>query len=229
MGLDSELRAQASLPALAIALLILTSVTVLSLAVADGALASADRSPDERHVATSVADRIVATDGPVSTRRNVVGTDRLEQLNASTVTDHFPVTEGTAVRISIDDERVVDDPGAAGGTTVRRIVAVRNTETRSITPAFGPNKAVTLPRRTNTLGIDLDSPNGTTIRTVRADGRILLRNPSGLDGQHQVDLSRFETARIQFVGPGPLQEGNVTLEYPVEEIHRATLAVTVDG
>jgi len=222
-------RAQASLPALAIALLILTSVTVLSLAVADGALSSADRAPAERHVAASLADRMIAANGPTAVRRNVLSADRLERLNASVLGEIYPVAAEPAVRISIGDDRVVNEPAADGGTTIRRIVAVRRSHNRSITPAFGPNKAVTIPRRTNLSRIDLDPPNGTTIRTVRVSGRVVLRNPAGLAGKYTLDLSRFETTRLRFEGSGPLHAGNVTIEYPVAETHRTTMAVTVDG
>lgn len=222
-------RAQASLPVLAIALLVLSSVTVVSLAVADGALAAAERDAEERHVATSVADRLVAASGPVAVRENVLADEAIDDLNATTLDRRFSVIDGDAVRVSVGGNTVVAAPNTETGTTVERIVTVRRTERRSITPALGPNKAITLPRRTDELAIDLTPPNGTTIRSIRANQRILLRNTSGLDGRFTVDLSRFETARIQFVGPGPLEDGNVTLEYPIERTNRATLAVTVDG
>lgn len=226
---DGERRAQASLPALAVALLILSSVTVLSLAVADGVLASADREPRDRHVAASIADRLVAEDGPVAVRANVLDGAELAVLNASVLERRFPVADGAAVGVTVGDRRIVDDMDVRDGTTVRRIVAVRRTDRRSITPPFGGRKAVTLPRRTATATIDLDPPANTTIRSVRANGRVLLANPSGLDGQYDVELSRFETARLEFVGPGPLHRGNVTVGYPAERTNREVLAVTVDA
>lgn len=222
-------RAQASLPALALALLILTSVTVLSLAVADGVLASADREPRDRHVASSLADRLVAADGPVAARTNVLREAELAALNASSLPRLFPVTDGAAVSVTVGDRRIVEDSDARDGTTVRRIVTVRRTDRRSITPPFGGPKAVTLPRRTGTATIALDPPANTTIRSVRANARVLLEDPSGLDGQYDVELSRFETARLHFAGPGPLYRGNVTVAYPVERTNREVLQVTVDA
>lgn len=222
-------RGQASLPALAIALLILSSVTVLSLAIADGALAAADREAGEHHVASSLADRFVAADGPIAVRENVLDAESLDGLTARTLRDELPVIENEAVRITVGGSPVVSEPNARGGTTVRRIVTVRRIERRSLTPALGSNKAVTLPRRTESLSIDLAPPNGTTIHTVSANDRVLLHNTSGLEGHYEVALSRFETARLRFAGSGPLHEGNVTLEYPIEQRSRATLAVTVDG
>lgn len=226
---ERDRRAQASLPALALALLILTSVTVLSLAVADGVLASADREPRDRHVATSLADRLVAADGPVAVRANVLDGAELAALNGSSLRRQFPVADGAAVSVTVGDQRIVDDPDARDGTTVRRIVTVRRTDRRSITPPFGVRKAVTLPRRTAAATIDLDPPANTTIRSVRANGRVLLADSSGLDGQYDVELSRFETARLEFAGPGPLYRGNVTVSYPAERTNREVLRVTVDA
>lgn len=222
-------RGQASLPALAIALLILSSVTVLSLAIADGALAAAEREAGERHVATSVADRLVAADGPIAVRQNVLDAAAMDTLTARTLRDELAVVDGEAVRVTVGGSSVVSAPNARGGTTIRRIVSVRRTENRTITPALGSNKAVTLPRRSETLSIELDPPNGTTIHTISANDRVLLHNTSGLAGHYDVELSRFETARLRFDGSGPLYEGSVTLEYPIEQRNRATLAVTVDG
>lgn len=222
-------RAQSSLPALALSLLILSSVTVLSLAVADGAFSAAERDAGERHVASSVADRLVDASGPLTVRQNVLNGTGIDDLDANGLRNELGVIDDEAVRFSIDGDPVVSEPDARGGTTVRRIVSVRRTEQRSITPALGPNRAITLPRRSEELAIELHPSNGTTIHAVSANDRVLLWNRSGLDGEYEVELSRFETARLRFAGSGPLHEGNVTVEYPVEQTNRATLAVTVDG
>lgn len=230
MNRDDCPRGQASLPALALALLVLSSVTVLSLAVADGALSAADREPGERHAASSVADRLVDGGGPFSVRQNVLNGSALDDLNASVLGRQTATLEDDdAVRISIADRAVVTTGDASGGTTIRRIVAVQRTELRSITPPVGPNKAITLPRRSDELTLALDPPNATRIHTITANDRVLLRNTSGLSGEYAVELSRFQTVRLRLVGPGPLHEGNLTLTYPVERTNRAVLAVTVDG
>lgn len=229
MIVDDPSRAQASLPALAIALLILSSVTVLSLAVADGALAAADREPGERHVASSLADRFVAASGPVAVRANVLDNRTLRDLSAATLRDRFPVVDDEAVQVTVGGRPIITSSDVRGGTTVRRIVVVRRVERRTLTPDPGPNAAITLPRRTEHVELTLDPPNGTVVRTVRANGRVLLANASGLEGRFELDLSRFETARIRFTGPGPLRAGDVTMSYPVERTSRSTLAVTVDG
>jgi len=73
-------RGQANLPILAVALVLLTGVTAAGVAVAEGALASADRDAGERRAAATAADGLVAADGPASRRENVldraVGGDR---------------------------------------------------------------------------------------------------------------------------------------------------------
>lgn len=222
-------RAQASLPALAVALLILSGVTVMALVVADGVLAGADREPGERHAASSLAERLVSADGPIAVRENVLDDSALSTLDASSIERRFPVVRDEAVRVTVGDRTILSDPNARGGTTVRRIVVLSETDRRSITPRFGGPAAVTLPRRTDSATLTLDPPNGTTVWSVRANDRVLLYDPSGLSGQYDLDLSRFETTRLRFAGPGPLHRGNVTLEYPVERRTRAILVVTVDG
>lgn len=222
-------RAQASLPALAIALLILSSVTVMAIAVADGALASANREPDERHAATSVANRLVAAGSPTTIRENVINRSALQSLNGSAIRSRFPVVADESVSVRIGDRSIIADSEVHGGSTVRRLVVVSRTERRSITPSFGGRNAVTVPRRTDEATLTLQPPNGTTISSVRANGRVLLYDPAGLEGEYALDLSRFETTRLRFDGPGPLHRGNATIDYSVEQTTRATLAVTVDG
>lgn len=222
-------RAQTGLPALAIALLVLTVLTGLGLAIADGALVSGERNADERRVATSLAERLVADGSPLTERANVLNATRLERLDASGVERSFPVADGRSFRIRVNESSVAATGEVSDGTTFRRLVVVERQQTRTLQPDLGRNRAITLPRRTTTATVDLSPPANTTLTTVRADDRVLLRNTSGLSGRFEVALSRFETTQLRFEGAGSLHEGNVSITYRAPETTKTTLVVTVDG
>ena len=62
---------------------------------------------------------------------------------------------------------------------------------------------------------------------VRANGRVVLLNPSGLDGTFTVDVSRFETTRLTFDATGPLRGRAVEVTYYPAKTTKAVLEVTV--
>lgn len=222
-------RGQTSLPALAIALLVLTVVTGLGLAIADGALAGAERDAEERRVASSLAERLVSAESPLTERANVLNATRLQRLDTSRVETAFPVVDGHEVRIQVNGSTVATTGEVSTGTTIRRLVVVERHQRRTMQPDLGRNRAVTLPRRTTGATLEIAPPANTTVTTVRANDRVLLRNTSGLAGQFEVPLSRFETTELRFGGAGELPGGSVTIRYPAPETTRTTLVVTVDG
>jgi hypothetical protein len=222
-------RAQTGLPSLAIALLLLTVVTGVGLAVADGALASAERDAGERRVATSLAERLVAAQSPLTDRENVLNATRIERLDGAGVESAFPVADGHRVRIRANATTVAETGDVSRGTTFRRLVLVERRQSRTLQPALGDSSSVTLPRRTAEAMLELTPPANTSVTAVRANDRVLLRNVGGLSGQFQLDLSRFETTELRFVRTGSLPAGSVTIEYPAPETTKTTLEVTVDG
>ena len=98
-------------------------------------------------------------------------------------------------------------------------------------PPLGANRdqSVTLPRRTPNATLTLSPPNGTTVSTVRANGRVVLHDESGIEGTETVDLSRFETATLTFESSDRLPEGSVVVTYYPSRTRKAVLGVTVDG
>lgn len=222
-------RGQTGLPALAIALLVLTVVTGLGLAIADGALASAERDAGERRVATSLAERLVASESPLTERSNVLNATRLERLDGSGVERAFPAVDGHHVRLRVNGSTVATTGEVSGGTTFRRLVVLERQQTRTMQPDLGRTRAVTLPRRTMEAKLEIMPPANTTVTAVRANDRVILRNPGGLSGRFDVDLSRFETTKLRFRGIGSLPAGSVTIRYPAPETTKTTLVVTVDG
>ena len=224
------IRGQANLPALAIALLVLTSVTVISLTVADGAYASADRKPEQRQLAVALSERLVSPESSLTTRANVLNASALDRFDSGRLDANFPFVRNVGVRVRVDGETVVDSTSSAGGSTIRRVVLVEDRQEVTIQPPLSaPNYTTTLPRRTSKAIVHIDPPAATRVRTVRANGRVVLHDPTGLDGDVAVQLSRFETTQLRFDVDGPLPSNSIWITYYPANSVKAVLEVTVRG
>lgn len=224
------MRAQANLPALAVALVILTAVAGMSLGMADRAYLSADRDPGERRVAVALSERLVSSEAEVTSRANVLNASAIGRLDGSRLQSLFPVVDGRAFRIRLDDRVLAEAGDPTGGATIRRIVLVERRRSVTVTPPLtGAEPTVTLPRRSPKAALVVDPRNGVTVTTVRANGRVVLRNSSGLAGRFTVDLSRFETTTFSFEADGDLSTGAVAVTYYPATTTKAVLEVTVDG
>lgn len=214
------MRAQANLPALAVALLVVTAVAGLSLTVADSAFASAERDAVDRSTAAAVAERLLAADSPVTDRRNVLNASR---IGASTVETVVP--DGVDdVRVTVDGEVVYERGDPTGAPTVRRIGIVAERQTVTLEPPFRFG-AATLPRRSPRAVVAVDGD--ANIQTVRANDRVVLHDPDGIDGAHEVALSRYETTTLRL--DGNWSAGDVTVTYFPRRTRKARLEVTVDA
>jgi hypothetical protein len=222
-------RAQTNLPALAVALLVLTTTAGLGMALADGAFASAERDADERRVAVALSERLVGPGGPLTTRANVLNATAVENLTATRLRSQYPVVGDRAVRVRLDDRTLIEAGPPSGGTTTRRIVLVRETQTRSYEPSLDLGNTTTIPRRTDRVRLTLDPPPRTAVHTVRANGRVVLHDASGLRGTVTADLSRFETTRLAFSANRTLSTGDVRVTYFPARETKAILEVTVDA
>lgn len=213
------MRGQANLPALALALLVVTTVAGLSVTIADSAFSAAQRDAGERATAEAVADRLVAADSPLTERRNVLNESRLDEPTVAAI-----VPDAADVRISVAGETVYERGNPSGGPTVRRLTVVAERQPVTIEPplAFG---TVTLPRRSPRATVTVDST--AAVETVRANDRVVLYNPEGVNGTYDIPLSRYETTTLRF--DGTPQEGDVTVTYYPRRTTKATLEVTVDA
>lgn len=223
-------RAQMNLPALAVALLVLTTVTVVSLGMADRAYLSAERDADQRRVAVALSERLVAADSSVTARANVLDADPIADLDASRLRELFSASRGYDLRVRLGDRTLATAGDPTGGTTIRRIALVEHRTAVTLSPTVSAtDPTVTLPRRSPRVEITLTPPEGTTVTTVRANDRVVLRNSSGLVGNFTVELSAFETTTLSFETEGSFPTGSVELTYHPAETRKAVLAVTVDG
>lgn len=223
------MRAQTSLPALGVALLVLTTTAGLGIAFAEGAFASAERDATERRTAVALSERLVSPESSLTTRANVLNATAVDALTERQLRNRFPVVGDREVRIRLADSTVVDSGTTADGTTVRRIVGVSTPQVRTYDPRFDVTNETTLPRRTDSVTLDFDPPRETAIKVVRANSRVVLRNTSGLRGQATVVVSRFETTTLHFVANGTLSTGDIEVRYTPARTTKTTLEVTVDG
>ena len=222
-------RAQTNLPALAVALLVLTTTAGLGLALADEAFASAERDASERRVAVALSERLVDPAGPLTARANVLNASTIGNLTAARLRTQYPVVGERDVRLRLDGRTLVASGAPRDGTTIRRIVLVRADQSRTYEPALDRGNETTIPRRTGRVQLTVDTPSRTVLHTVRANGRVVLRNVSGLRGTFGVDLSRFETTTLSFASNRTLSTGDVRVTYVPARTTKATLEVTVDG
>ncbi|PSP67662.1 hypothetical protein BRC85_06025 [Halobacteriales archaeon QS_1_69_70] len=215
------MRGQANLPALAVALLVVTTTAGLALTLADDTFADARRDADERRVAVAVAERLVAPESVVTARANVLnGTaaDRFADL------DRFPVVGDRPYRIRLGGRTLASCGDPTGGTTVRRVVLVHRRQTVTRRPPFADGRT-TLPRRTPRLTLDVAADE--TVRTVRSNGRVVLQDPAGLDGEYTVAVPRFETTTFAVEADGELEPGDVAVTAYPAWTTKARLEVTV--
>lgn len=222
-------RAMSTLLSLVTAIAVLTVVVGGTLIVVEGAFRDAERGDAERAVALQASERLVAADGPVAERPNVLATDSLAALNASDLRD-LGASDRFAMAVTVDgvDRATVGGPGP--GHVIRRIVLVERSQRVQRSPPVAAQEGheVTLPVRTEQFTIDLDPPEGTTVTAVRSGGRIVLENESGLAGSHQIATARYSTLHLAFETEGPLSTGDVELAYDATSREKAVLAVTVD-
>lgn len=224
-GVESG-RAQTTLPAVAVAIVVLTAVTGLGLFVADTAITGADRDPDERRVAAAIAAQLVAADGPLAERANVLNDSELDAFDDAALREVSDAATEYAVAVRLNGTAIGATGDPAAGPTIRRLVLVEETSEETLVPE---GTSATLPRRATSATVTLTPPDGATIRTVRANEQVVLHNESGLEGSFEVRLAAYETTELRFQTVGGLPDGAVEITYDAPRTTKATLAVTVDG
>ena len=201
-------------------------MTGLGLFVADTAITGADRDPDERRVAAAIAAQLVAADGPLADRANVLNDSELDAFDDATLRDVSEATTQYAVAVRLNGTTIGATGEPTEGPTIRRLVLVEERNEETLVPE---RTTATLPRRVSSATVTLTPPNGTTIRTVRANEQVVLHNESGLQGTFDLRLATYETTDLRLQAVGDLPDGAVEISYDAPRTTKATLAVTVDG
>lgn len=220
---------QANLVALAAALFALTTATVVGVALANGALGHELREPDERRIATSLSERLVAEDSPLTDRRNALNATAVESVGAAELRRTYPALENRSIRVSIGGEVIASDGTPAGGSPVRRLVLIERSQEYTTEPPFSGGNRIDLPRRTSRIDLGIRPPENVSVETVRANDRVVLHDPGGLRGDYTVSVSRRETATVTVDANGSLSEGDVSVTVYPRETTKTRLAVTVDA
>jgi hypothetical protein len=88
--------------------------------------------------------------------------------------------------------------------------------------------SVEVPRGVGRATLRFDPGPNTTVRTVSADGRVVLHDAGGLDGDASVHLSRYEPTTLR-VDAGANATGRVAVSYRRWRVADGTLRVTVDA
>lgn len=221
-GRNIDERGQGNLLALVVSLFVLTTTVGFCLTLIDGAYRTADRNPEERHIAVSLAEELVSEESNLTARANVVNRTRARSLTPIQLNRTHPVSRGTDIQIQLGDKTILKRGDPTGGTTVRRVVLVEHQNT------------VSVPFRGNTLTLSSRSSRATitigptaAITTVRANDRVALHAPDGLEGTFDVDLSQYEETELRLDPTGAAGSVTVT-HYPVRTT-KTELVVTVDG
>lgn len=226
VGSITSPRGQANLLSLVVALVLLSTALVASIAIVDAAFTTDQREATERAVATGASERLVAPDGPIADRENVLNKSRVTAFDDEALAAELPVASNRAIAVSLDDEQVAAVGQPDHGTTVRRVVLVESTESVERTPVLSTDRT-TVPVRTERIELTIQ-PENTTVETVRVNDRVVLHDQEGLAGKYDIRTSRYETATLTFEGNGTLETGDIQLGYQVTTARKALLAVTVD-
>lgn len=212
-------RAQANLPVVAVALVVLTAVTGMTVAMAEGAYLSADRDAGERAAAVSAADRLVAADADHTRRANVLDAPALANLTAADLATLAPETADASVRVRVGDDRLIERGDPRGGTTMRRIALVAETDSWRGETTTAPGDELTVPRRTDS--VTFEASGG--VETIHVNDRLVAHEPSENE-TIPVEVSRYETITVTADGEG----GAVSVETSPETTEKAVVVVTVD-
>lgn len=241
------MRGQANLTAVAVALVVLSGLTVGTVFVAESALIGASRETDDSRLATSLSNRLLAGDAPTTIRPGVLSERRFTNLSGSRVDSLVPGVATAAVAVRLDGETVFQRGEPAAGARVTRATLLGRTEHRTTSIDLAELRETTLPHRTDSVSLDVSTGPNTTLRTVRMNDRVVLHNDSGLDGEADIESSTRDPTRLAFetvvtnasstendtddapaVSAGPAPTGSVVVRYGYLVQNGATLEVVVD-
>ncbi|SNR53283.1 DUF7263 family protein [Halorubrum vacuolatum] len=213
-------RAQANLPVVAVALVVLTAVTGMTVAMAEGAQLAAERDVEERAAAVSIADAFVDGEAEHTRRDNVLDAEALAALTAN---EWPPVAavDDAAVRVRAGEEVLLERGDPEGGTTVRRLALIATEETDDGSISADGTEEFDLPEGTTAVEVD---PEG-SVETVRIDGRVITHEGRGADATTRVDVRPDRDVAVSASGG----HGRVHVTAVRERTERVVVEVTVDA
>jgi hypothetical protein len=220
-------RGQANLLGFAAAVVVVTTVTVTGVALASDALADADREPGVTHAAERLATHLAAADAAHTRDRNVLRAGPSRNLTAADIDAAVPPVRGRPIWISLGGDTLLERDGddarrSDRAVRVERRVRVERAVDRTQRVDLAARDAVTLPDHTGRLVLRIDTERTRTVRTVRADGRVVLHDPAGLSGRYVVAVPEPRPLTVEFEsdggGPGTARVSWTATNASVEEL-----------
>jgi hypothetical protein len=234
-------RAQANLIGFAVAVIVVTTVAVVGVALANDAVADADRRPLATHAAERLADHLVAADAAHTRGPNVLRSRATANLTPAALDAAVPPLRNRSFRVSLGTETVVvrGHPSAAvaggsadrRGARVTRRVRIERAVERSTRIDLADRRAVTLRDHAGPVVVVVDPAPGQSIATLRAGDRIVLHDPDGLAGRYVVSVPQTRPLDLVFVTRGrPVVGGaTATVTWTEPTARTASLVVVVGG
>ncbi|MFD1684378.1 DUF7263 family protein [Halobellus litoreus] len=200
-------RAQANLIGFAVALVVVTTVTVAGATLANDALADADRQPGATRAAEALAAHLVDADATHTRRRNALRASAVSNLTAADLDDAVPALRGRSVRVSLGEAVLVDREGEDVPDDGRPVVVDRRVRVERWTPetdrvALDDRAQVLVDDHDGRVTIRVETSPSRTVRTVRAGDRVVLHDPSGLDGRYDVSVPHTRPLPVAFESVG---------------------------
>jgi len=231
-------RAQANLIGFAVAIVVVTTVTVAGAALANDALVDADRDPATTHAADDLAAYLVAADASHTRGPNVVRSAAVRNLTASDLEAAVPSLRGRSIRVTLGGDVLVErgSPAASGdGRRVRdagferveRRVRVERPVQKTERIELSDRREVTLADHTGGVTVAVDSRRGRSVTTVRAGNRVVLHDPSGLAGEYSVAVPDTRPLALAFDADDPYVAGAATVSWRARNASVERLVVTV--
>ena len=225
-------RGQANLLGFAAAVVVVTTATVAGVALANDALADTDRQPAAEHAAERLATHLVSAEASHTRGRNVLRADRAATLTAADLDAAVPPARTRPLSVSLGGDILVERGGDAGGTNgavrVERRVRVERAVDRTERVDLAGGATVTLPDHTGQVVVRIDTAPTRTVRTVRADGRVVLTDPSGLSGRYVVRVPDVRPLTLRFESGG-YRRGTARVSWTATNASVERLVVSVGG
>lgn len=224
------MRAQANLLALAAALVVVSAALGVALLYAGGSLSTATGEPGERVLATGLADRMLASDGPLSRADGTLNASKVRNFTGRDLALILPQENDAAIRVRLGGEVLARRGTIRDGTSVTRLVRVVEHRTVIRRPDLSTNEssdADYVLRAAHHVEISINGSAG-ILETVWLDGRLVLHDSEGLDGTFTVRLPAPGQSRLQFSVSRP-GDALVTLATVRRDVELQRLVVTVDA
>ncbi|MFB6250099.1 MAG: hypothetical protein ABEI27_00175 [Halobellus sp.] len=233
-------RAQANLIGFAVAAIVVTTVAVGGVAIANDAVADADRRPFATHAAERLSAHLVAGDAPHTRGPSVLRARATANLTPAALDAAVPSLRNRSFRVALGTETLaargrLSDPVASRPADRRTARISRRVRTeravhRTNRIDLADRHETVLADHTGQMTVTVDSAHGQSVVTLRAGGRTVLHDPGGLDGRYVTSVPQTRPLDIAFTTRGrPVTDGATATVTWTEPTARTESLVVVVG